>query len=74
MSESILAALITGGVSLAGSVLSLFVSYSLTQYRIKQLEEKVSKLNNLVERMYHLEQDAALVKQRVENLERSNPE
>ena len=39
-------------------------------YRIDELEKKVSKHNNLVERMYKLEQDEALVKQRVGDVEK----
>ncbi len=63
MSEAISVALITGAVSLIGSLISMCASMAkskktsdLTLYRIDQLEEKVSKHNNLVERMYHLEE------------------
>lgn len=76
MSEAISVALITGAVSLVGSLISMFVSLAkskqssdLTIYRIDKLEEKVSKHNNLVERMYHLEEkttkDSALTEQQL---------
>lgn len=62
MSDTIIVALITGSVSLLGSVASMVVSArkakqqaSLTIYRIDQLEEKVSKHNGIVERTYKLE-------------------
>ncbi len=72
MEQSIIVALITGAVSLAGSIMTMAVSIQknkqsndLTRYRIEKLEEKVSKHNNLVERMYHLEQQEALAEQRI---------
>lgn len=62
MSDAIIVALITGAVSLLGSVMTMVVSArkakqqaDVTLYRIDQLEEKVSKHNNLVERTYKLE-------------------
>lgn len=62
MSDAIVVALITGAVSLLGSVISMVVSArkakqqaDVTLWRIDQLEEKVSKHNNLVERTYQLE-------------------
>lgn len=55
MSDTIWVALI----GLAGSGLGAFggvmASARLTQYRIQQLEEKVSKHNNLIERTFRLE-------------------
>ena len=55
MSDAIVVALI----GLAGSGLGAFggvmASARLTQYRIKQLEERVTKHNNLIERTYKLE-------------------
>lgn len=76
MSDSIMVALITGAVSLVGSLISMCVSLAktkqnseLTLYRIDQLEEKVSKHNNLVERTYRLEEkttkDSALTEQQL---------
>ena len=62
MSDAVVVALITGAVSLLGSVMSMVVSArkakqqaDVTLWRIDQLEEKVSKHNNLVERTYKLE-------------------
>lgn len=55
MSDTIWVALI----GLAGSGLGAFggvmASARLTQYRIQQLEDKVSKHNNLIERTFRLE-------------------
>lgn len=55
MSETIVVALITGGLSLLGSLIAQRRQTNLTLYRIDQLEAKVSKHNNLVERTYKLE-------------------
>lgn len=77
MSDIISVAIITSGVSLLGSIMTMIVSIvknrqsnNVTLYRIDELEKKVSKHNNLVERMYKLEQDEALVKQRVGDVEK----
>ena len=55
MSETIIVALITGGLSLLGSLIAQRRQTNLTLYRIDRLETKVSKHNNLVERTYKLE-------------------
>ena len=52
MTEAIIVAIITGGITLAGTVISNLMNHSKTMYRIDQLERKVEKHNNLVERMY----------------------
>ena len=52
MSEAVLVAIITGGITLIGTALSNWLNHSKTIYRIDQLEKKVEKHNNLVERMY----------------------
>lgn len=51
MSETIIVALI----SFAGTALGTFGGIKLSNYRIEQLEKKVEKHNNLIERMYKLE-------------------
>ena len=55
MSETIVVALITGGLSLLGSIIAQRRQTSLTIDRIDELEGKVSKHNNLIERTYKLE-------------------
>lgn len=56
MTNEILVALIGLAGSAIGSLCGVLVSSKLTQYRIEQLEKKVEKHNNLVERTYQLEQ------------------
>ena len=54
MSEIIVALLGLLG-TLSGSFLGVLATSKLTQYRLQQLEEKVSRHNNLIERTYILE-------------------
>ena len=53
--NSIVVAIIGCVGSLLGSLLGVVTSNKLTQYRIAQLEEKVSKHNSIVERTYKFE-------------------
>lgn len=58
MSETwvaIIAAAITGLCSLAGVYFANRKSQALVEYRLKKLEEKVDKHNNLIERTFILE-------------------
>lgn len=41
--------------TLTGSLIGVLAAQKLTQYRLSQLEEKVSRHNNLIERTYILE-------------------
>lgn len=43
-------------ISLAGTVLTVISGSRLTAYRIQKLEEKVQAHNNLIDRMYKVEQ------------------
>ena len=48
--------LINAGVSLAGIIITAITSYQLIKYRVEQLEKKVDKHNNVIERVFKLEQ------------------
>ncbi len=41
--------------TIIGSISGIIISNKLTNYRIEQLEKKVDKHNNIVERMYKAE-------------------
>ncbi len=56
MEEGIIVAFITGGLAIISNVIVALAQNSKTIYRIDQLEKKVEKHNNLVERMVILEQ------------------
>lgn len=55
MSESVIVALITLCGTGLGTFGGIIVSSKLTNFRIEQLEKKVEKHNNVVERTYVLE-------------------
>ncbi len=56
---------IVGVLSLCGTLIGtlggILASNKLTNYRIQQLEEKVSKHNNLIDRMYKVENRVSLI-------------
>ena len=47
--------------TLIGSIAGIIASNRLTLYRIDQLEKKVDKHNNLIERTYNLEEKQAIL-------------
>lgn len=69
MSESVLVAIITGGITLIGTALSNWLNHSKTIYRIDQLEKKVEKHNNLVERMYIAEGEIKVLEEKQRDFE-----
>lgn len=62
--ESIVVALITGGMALAGSVISNLSVHSKTIYRIEQLERKQDLHNSVITRMYAAENAINLLNNR----------
>ncbi len=50
--------------TLIGSLAGIHKANELTNYRIKQLESKVNKHNNLIERTYNIEQQIAVLDNR----------
>ena len=65
MTESIIVAVITGAVTLIGTIVTILTANSKTLYRIEQLEKKQDKYNNLQERVYNLEGRADLGEERM---------
>ncbi len=65
MTEAIITAALGLVGTLVGSYLANRKSTALIAYRLEQLEQKVSKHNNLVERTYALEESVALMDERV---------
>lgn len=69
ISESIMIALITGGLAVISNIIIAFQSNSKTIYRIDQLERKVEKHNQIVERMTVAEEKIKVANHRIEDLE-----
>ncbi len=59
MTDAIIVALLGFAGTLVGSLLGVVAAQKLTQYRLSQLEDKVGKHNNLIERTYKLEGQVA---------------
>ena len=55
MESDIVVAILGFAGTLAGSLLGVVAASKLTQYRLQQLEEKVNKHNNVIERVFILE-------------------
>lgn len=70
MSEGIIIALIGVLGTFAGSFFTNRKSMALIMYRLEQLEEKVNKHNNLIDRMYKAETNIEVIQEEVNNLKR----
>lgn len=68
MSETIIVSLLSLLGTLAGSLLGILAANKLVVYRIEQLEKKVEKHNQVVERVYNLETNEAVVKEDLKNI------
>jgi len=69
MTESIIVALITGGITLIGTALSNWLNHSKTIYRIDILEKKVEKHNNFMERLLIAEGSIRVLEEKQKDLE-----
>lgn len=65
MDNTIIIALISFAGTLIGTFGGIVTSNKLTNYRIAELEKKVEKHNQVVERVYILEKDKAVLKEEV---------
>lgn len=66
--ETVLAAVITAGFAFLGVYMSNRKQTALVAYRLEKLEEKVDKHNNVVERMYRLEEQVKNLQAEVSEL------
>lgn len=69
--ETILVALITAGFAFLGVYISNRKQAALVAYRLEKLEEKVDKHNNVLERMYRLEETVKNLQGEVKELRNS---
>ncbi|MBR2660559.1 MAG: hypothetical protein IKE15_04075 [Clostridia bacterium] len=69
--ETILVAAITAGFAFLGVYISNRKQAALVAYRLEKMEEKVDKHNNVVERMYRLEEQVKNLKNELDDLRRS---
>lgn len=68
MSEVVIVAILSLIGTLVGSLTGILTANKLTNYRIEQLEKKVEKHNNVIERVYRLEKDEAVIQEEITQL------
>ena len=66
--ESIIAAAITGVLTLLGVIASNSKSRAVTECKIDELSARVEKHNHVIERQFQIEQDVAVLKNDVVTL------
>ena len=81
MDNSIIVAIVSGVFTLLGSFGGIMATSRLTAYRLQKLEEKVDKHNQVIDRVYRLEQRDAVFDEemrvanhRIADLERERTE
>nr|DAI08064.1 MAG TPA: hypothetical protein [Caudoviricetes sp.] len=81
MTEAIVVALITGGLALAGTVISVLASFrkteqsiqskqAVTEERITELTREVREHNNFAKRMPVVEEQVKVINHRIKDLEK----
>ena len=68
--ETIISSLISAGVALLICVIQNNKTKALIEYRLDELEKKVDKHNNLIERMYACERNIDLHAERLNTIEK----
>ena len=65
MSDTVIVGLVTLIGTIVGTFGGILTTAKLSNYRIEQLEKKVDKHNNLIERVYKLEQEEAVINEKI---------
>ena len=65
MSDTVIVALLSLAGTMAGTYLANRKASALIAYRLEQLEEKVNKHNQVVERTFHLEDNDKLLEEKI---------
>lgn len=68
MSDVVIVSLVSLFGTLFGSLAGILTANKLTNYRIEQLEKKVEKHNNVIERVYELEKKEAVVTEEINTI------
>lgn len=70
MNDAVFVAILSLVGTLGGTYGGILTANKLTNYRLEQLEKKVSEHNNLVSRMYEVEKHEAILDEEVEQLKK----
>jgi len=65
LTEQIMIAILSFAGTIVGSLTGICTTSKLSNYRIEQLEKKVDKHNNLIERVYLIEQHEAVLENKI---------
>ena len=65
MPSEIIVGLLSLAGTLIGSIAGIMTSNKLAMYRIEQLERKVDKHNTMIERTYKLEEQQAVLEEKI---------
>ena len=65
MDSTVIVALVSLFGTVVGTFGGIMASNKLTVYRIEQLEAKVNKHNNLIERTFKLEEQEAILEEKI---------
>lgn len=65
MDNTIIVALVSGICTLLGTLGGIIASGKLTSYRLEQLEKKVDKHNQVIERTYNLEKQTEVLCEKI---------
>lgn len=68
MDTSIVVAILSLIGTLFGSLGGILAANKLTTYRIQQLEKKVEQHNQVIERVYKLEKNEAIIEEEIDHL------
>jgi tetrahydromethanopterin S-methyltransferase subunit G len=71
LSTEVLVALLALAGTLIGSFTGILVANKLVNFRLEQLEKKVEKHNNFVERIAMAENDIRIITHRIEDIEKA---
>lgn len=69
MSDAIITALITGGVTLVGVLVSNRTAQAVTETKLEELTREVREHNNFARRMPVVEEQIKVINHRIEDLE-----
>ena len=69
MTESIIAAIITGGLTLLGVIIANNKSQAVTETKLDELTREVREHNNFARRMPVVEEQIKVINHRIEDLE-----
>lgn len=69
MTETIIVAILSLLGTLGGTFGGILTANKLTLYRLEQLEKKVEKHNNVIERVFNLEKKEEVLEAEIEHLQ-----